>query len=99
MDSNAWLRYKNASYLLGTLQTKAEYNPNFIDYQSFVTYKPSTNWSFSLLGNVSQNVYNFVPESRETTFGTLENLQKFTIYFDGQEKDIFRTGFGAFSTT
>lgn len=102
--TNKWtqmhgLRYKNASYLLGTLQTKAEYNPNFIDYQSFVTYKPSTNWSFSLLGNVSQNVYNFVPESRETTFGTLENLQKFTIYFDGQEKDIFRTGFGAFSTT
>ena len=93
------LRYKNSSYLLGTLQTKAEYNPSFVDYQSFITYKYRPNWTFSFLGNISQNTYNFVPESRETTFGTLDNLQKFIIYFDGQEKDIFRTVFGAFSST
>ncbi len=92
------VRYKNASYLLGTLQTKAEYNPNFVDLQSYLTYQASPTLSFSFLGNISQNIYNFIPQSRETTFGTLDNIQQFKIYFQGQEKDIFRTFFGAISS-
>lgn len=91
------VRYKNMAYLLGTLQTKAEYNPSFVDLQSYMSYQYRPNLSFSFLGNVSQNKYNFIPQSRETTFGTLQNLQHFTIYFEGQEKDVFRTLFGAFS--
>ncbi len=91
------VRYKNSSYLLGSLQTKGEYNPNFVDYQTFMTYRMTPKAELSFLGNVSQNIYNFVPQTRSTTFGPLESMQNFTVYFDGQEKDAFRTFFGALS--
>ena len=44
-----------------------------------------------MLGNISDNQYNFEPESRETKFGTLEDAKTFKVYFDGKEKDFFRT--------
>ena len=90
-------RYKNSSFILGTLQTQAEYNPNFFDYQTYITYKPHEKVELSFLGNISQNTYNFIPETRSTTFGSLNDIQNFTVYFDGQEKDVFRTFFGALS--
>ena len=93
------LRYKTNRYLLGTLETKGEYNPNFLDYQTYLSYKPNQRWTFDLIGNISENHYNFVPEDRETNFGTLENVKNFKVYFDGKEKDIFRTYFGMASLT
>ena len=90
-------RYKRATSLLGTLDTKGEYDPNFIDYQMFMTYEFIPKWEASLLGNFSRNQYNFVPQSRSTSFGTIADARQFTVYFDGQERDQFLTGFGAFS--
>lgn len=89
------IRYKNNSLMLLTMPTQAEYNPNFIDYQTYITYQPHKDWELSFLGNFSQNIYNFIPQSRNTTFGTMANMQNFKIYFSGQEKDVFRTIFGA----
>jgi hypothetical protein len=91
------LRYKTNRYLLGTMDTKGEYDPNFLDYQTFITYEPNRRWTLSLLGNISENHYNFYPEDRETSFGTMKSAKKFRVYFDGQEKDIFRTLFGTAS--
>lgn len=93
------LRYKTNKYLIGTLETKGEYEPNFLDYQTFLTYQPSKNWSVELIGDISENHYNFYPENRETKFGTMENVKSFKVYFDGQEKDIFRTYFGSLNIT
>lgn len=93
------IRYKTNKYLLGTLETKGEYQPNFLDYQTYLTYEPSDLWSIELLGDISENHYNFYPEDRETRFGTMENVKSFRVYFDGQEKDIFRTYFGSLSIT
>ncbi len=92
-------RYKTSSSLLGTLDTKGEYNPNFLDYQMFMTYDFSPKWEISLLGNFSRNQYNFVPEERTTSFGTLEDAKQFMVYFDGKEQDQFLTGFGALNLT
>ena len=89
------LRYKTNRYLLGSLETKGEYRPNFLDYQTFITLQPNERWSIDLIGNISENHYNFKPEDRETSFGTLQNVRTFKVYFDGQEKDIFRTLFGS----
>lgn len=89
------IRYKTSKYLLGTLDTKGEYQPSFIDYQTYLTYKISNKWEATFLGNFSQNNFNFIPQTRETTFGTYNMGRKFTIYFDGQEKDLFQTSFGA----
>ena len=90
-------RYKSNSSLLNSLDTKGEYDPKFIDYQTYITYQATNNFTVSLLGNISQNSYQFRPESRETSFGTLQDTKKFKVYFDGQEKDLFRTYFCAVS--
>ena len=93
------LRYKTNRYLLGSLETTGEYDPNFSDYQTFISYKPNTRWTIDLIGNISENHYNFTPSDRETSFGTLADAKSFKVYFDGQEKDVFRTLFGTIGIT
>ena len=88
------VRYKTNRYLLGSLETKGEYKQNFLDYQTYITYQPNERWSVDFIGNISENHYNFIPSDRETSFGTMQNVKSFKVYFDGQEKDIFRTLFG-----
>ncbi len=98
----AWangVRYKTTKYLLGSLETKGEYKPNFLDYQTYLSYKPNKRWTVDFIGNISDNHYNFHPEDRETKFGTMESVRSFRVYFDGQEKDRFRTFFGTLGIT
>ena len=89
------VRYKTNRYLLGSLETSGEYKPNFLDYQAYISYQPNQRWNIDFIGNVSENHYNFTPTDRETSFGTMEDVKSFKVYFDGQEKDLFRTLFGA----
>lgn len=93
------LRYKTTKYLLGSMDTKGEYQPTFIDYQTYLTYSPNKRWDIKFMGNISDNHYNFTPEDRETNFGTMENVKAFKVYFDGHEKDVFRTFFGSLGIT
>lgn len=93
------LRYKTNRYLLNSLETTGEYNPNFLDYQTNISYNPNKRWTIDFIGNISENHYNFTPEDRETSFGTLADAKSFKVYFDGHEKDIFRTLFGAIGIT
>ena len=93
------LRYKTNRYLLGSLETKGEYRPNFLDYQTYITWSPNKRWAVAFIGNISENHYNFKPSDRETSFGTMQDVKSFKVYFDGQEKDIFRTLFGTASIT
>lgn len=91
------LRYRTSEYLLGTLDTKAEYNPSFLDYQTYLTYQVSPKLELSFLGNVSQNTYQFRPQTRSTQFGTYKIARALTVYFDGWENDKFQTALGALS--
>ncbi len=101
------IRYKTSRYLLGTLETQGNYNPNFVDYQTQMTWKLGKEakkqhsdigtWEFTLLGNISQNSYEFAPESTGTTFGTSEQALNIQKEHTGKEKDIFRTAFAALS--
>ena len=93
------VRYKTTKSLMGTTDTKAEYEPKYLDYQAFFSYRPNQRWSFEVLGNYSDNQYKFRPESRETSFGTMNDAKKFKVYFDGGENDLFRTLFGAATLT
>ena len=96
---NNAIRYKTNSYLLGSLETKGEYRPSFLDYQTYLSYQPNKRWTIDLIGNIAVNHYNFVPKDRETKFGTMENVKDFRVYFDGHEKDVFRTYFATASIT
>lgn len=89
------VRYKTTRYLLGTMDTKGEYNPRFLDYQTYLSWRPNARWTLDLIGNISDNHYNFEPSDRETSFGTMDDIKSFRVYFDGREKDFFRTYFGA----
>ena len=91
------IRYKTSKYLLGSLDEQGEYNPEFLDFQTYITYSVNEKFDISFLGNIAQNQYNFKPETRETTFGTWDAPLNTTIYFDGQEVDDFQTYLGAFS--
>ncbi len=98
----SWLnsvRYKTTSYLLGSLETKGEYKPNYLDYQTYLSYQPNKRWKIDFIGYISDNHYNFEPSDRETSFGTMENVKSFRVYFDGQEKDRFLTYFGTLGIT
>ncbi|MBR3519048.1 MAG: carboxypeptidase-like regulatory domain-containing protein [Paludibacteraceae bacterium] len=90
-------RYKTSSYMLNSLETEGEYNPRFLDYQTYMTLRVSPKWKLSFLGNLSRNQYDFVPKSRSTNFGTMTNSHRVYFQFDGQEKDLFSTYFGAFT--
>ena len=89
------VRYKTNRYLLGSLDTKGEYDPNFIDAQAYLTYKFSKSFDLSFLGNLAQNTYSFIPQTRKTSFGTWNQAYSATIYFEGQEVDKFITATGA----
>ncbi len=89
------IRYKTSRYLLGSLDEKGEYSPNFVDYQTYLTYNFSPHWEMTFLGNFSRNSYEFIPETRNTSFGPMGESKSFTVYFDGHEQDLFQTFFGA----
>ncbi len=92
-------RYKSNSYILKGLDTKGEYRPRFYDVQTFLTFTLSEKWSIEFLGNISNNQYLVIPSNRETTFGTIQNALKFTVYFDGREITQYNTMMGGLSTT
>jgi hypothetical protein len=91
------VRYRNSKYLLNSFQTKGEYSPRFIDFQTLLTYKPSSKLEFNFLGNFAQNRYDFVPETRSTNFGTLNELYNLKIYYAGKELDRYRSTLGSLS--
>lgn len=93
----AGVRHKDLSYLLGTLETKGEYQPRFTDFQSLLGYKlgkldkdgnfvnKNKNTTLSLLTAYSQNRYRVYPSSRETTFGTFDQQVRFFVDYTGEE--------------
>ncbi|MCH2200168.1 MAG: TonB-dependent receptor [Flavobacteriales bacterium] len=96
---NSGFRYRNNSYVIGSLDEQGDYNPNYLDFQTFMTWKKSaySQWSYNFLGNVSRNRYNFIPQTRETDVGNINEALRLTVFFNGQERTGFDTYFGAFS--
>lgn len=91
------VRYKKNNSLLSSLETRGEYDPQYFDYQTNLTWTPSKRFSVNFLGNISLNHYNFKPADRETSFGTSTDTKQFKVYFDGEEQDKFETYLGSLS--
>jgi hypothetical protein len=92
-------RYKSNTYLLKGMDTKGEYRPRFYDIQTFLTFSLNEKWSIEFLGNVANNQYLVIPANRETTFGTVNNAVRLSVYFDGRELMQYATIMGGMSTT
>ncbi len=86
---NIGIRYKTTKYVLGTLETKGQYQPNFSDVQTLFEYQFNEKISFGLLSNISQNDYLFIPDEQNTKFGTEKNAKNITIFYEGMENDRF----------
>jgi len=65
--------------------------------QSYLTYQFTDKFELSFLGNASLNKYNYVPLTRQTNFGTLQDPIALLVNYEGQEKDQYQTLFGAIS--
>ena len=117
------IRYKTSKYMLGALDTKGNYKPNFLDYQTQMTWKvgakhpqlkgrshgelqdaasgysvEAKDWEIRLMGNFSQNSYEFMPDSAVKNWGGLDAIEQ-KIEHEGKEKDMFRTAFVALSAS
>ena len=93
-------RYKSSAYLLNKENADSSicnYDTDFIDYQTYLTWEISPKWEISLLGNIARNKYNFIPKTRETQFGSVTETKKFKVFYDGGEVDDYRSYFGNLS--
>lgn len=92
-------RYRTNQLLLGSLDTEADFRPQFTDIQSYITYYLTDEIEISFLGNYSRNEYQVIPSTRTTDFGTFQEALRLQVFFDGREDYDFTTSFGALSTT
>ncbi len=93
------VRYRDNSLLVDSQDTETNFRPRFADLQSNITFTPNDRWEFSVLGNISQNKYDYEPLTRQTNFGTLSEPIALQVVYDGKEKDQYQTYFAALKTT
>lgn len=89
-------RLKSAQYLFNKLEVNGNYLPRFTDVQSYINVdldgNPDQNTtSLGLLTAFASNRYLVEPESRETTFGTIQKAFRLNVYYEGQEILKYRT--------
>ena len=89
------LRYRDNTLLVDARETQTNYDPQFFDVQTYLTYKFNSKFELSFLGNITSNTYNYEPQTRQTNFGTLTDPIALLVFYQGQEKDAYRTYFGA----
>jgi hypothetical protein len=96
---NTGIRYKDNSYVFNSLDVQGDYQPRYYDIQSYLTWKPDrySPFELSFLGNYQNNRYRFVPSTRTTDVGTINEALRLTVFFDGKEETRFETMFGALS--
>ncbi len=93
----AGARYRDNSLLVNAKQTETNYKPRFTDFQTYLTYTFSSRFQLDFLGNLSANVYNYEPQTRQTNFGTLADPIALVVAYEGQEQDRYETYLGALS--
>lgn len=92
-------RYHTNSYFLKGMDTKGNYKPRYFDVQGMLNYEISKKWELSVLGIYSDNSYKLIPETRETSFGTISEAYRIQIYFDGYEVDSYQTWLASLTLT
>jgi len=92
-------RYKTTQYILGSLDVKGEYTPNFGDLQSYITYDINRDLQIGLLANYNVSQYDFIPASRVSASGLFTQVLQLTTVFEGQERSEFESALGGLSLT
>lgn len=91
------VRYKTTKYLLSSLDVEGEYQPNFLDIQSFLSYSFNKNWKLSWIANFNKSVYKLIPESSSVAKGSFFQVINLNTVFEGAEEDVFEQNMSGLS--
>ena len=89
------VRNRSNKNLLSRQETQGNYVPSSSDLQALINYQFNEKWQAEFLGNISQTKFTLVPQYSQLTssvfspfFSAVLGLD---IFFEGQEKDQYRT--------
>jgi hypothetical protein len=86
-------RYRNNALLLNATDIQSDYFPSNADGQILARKWFDNGTSLEIFGHLSHNRMNQVPQNRETSFGSLQEALRLTVFFDGQENFGYDTQF------
>lgn len=95
----AGARYRTQQYLLNSLATTGQYTPTSGDIQALARYRLNPQWELEAIANYNDTRYTFIPESRVSSIGTIDNVKELEVFFEGQEVNRFRTMMGGLAAT
>ncbi len=90
-------RYRNTNLVLKTLNEDTDFNPKYMDFQSFINYHISPKFSMSFIGYWSKNDYEMVPKQKDVQFGSILQPINIKIFYNGREDDQYKNMMGTFS--
>ena len=90
-------RYRNTNLVLNTLNEDTDFNPQYMDFQTYINYKLNDKWGFSFIGYWSKNDYEMFPKVKEVEFGTLQSPLKLSVFYSGKEDDKYKNMMGTAS--
>ncbi|WP_155975739.1 TonB-dependent receptor [Daejeonella oryzae] len=93
----AGVRLKTNKSLLNSQDTKGAYEPDFSDFQFLFNRDLNKKWNVSFLGNYNLSNFNLEPQSRETKFGTFNEVLRLQVEYNGKEADRYESAMGAFT--
>ncbi len=87
-------RYRNTNLVLNTLNEDTDFNPQYMDFQSYLNYKINPKWDISFIGYWSKNDYEMIPKVKEVDFGSLQMPLKLSVFYSGKEDDQYKNMMG-----
>lgn len=90
-------RYRNTNLVLNTLNEDTDFNPTYIDVQSYLNYAAHPKLDISFLGFYSKNDYEMVPKQKDIDFGTALQPIRLTVFYNGKEDDRYKNMMGTLS--
>lgn len=82
-------RNKQNKLILNAQPVVGAYEPQFHDFQASVNYQFNKNNSLSFFGAYNTSRFGLRPQSRITEFGTLNEILRLNVDYEGQEKDEY----------
>ena len=82
-------RYKTNQYLLNSQDIKGEYQPDFLDIQSYLSYDFNPSWQLSWIGNINRARFSLIPESSTQAKGSFFFVLRLNTFYEGKEESYF----------
>ncbi len=92
-------RYRNTNLVLNTMNEDTDFNPVYMDFQSYLNYHISPKFSMSFIGYYSKNDYEMIPREKQVEFGSVMQPIKVNVGYGGREDDRYKNMMGTFTMT